>query len=83
MNFSGKLLMWSREYYVGVYSLAAKEINTKITPLWAYRQFAMSADILSSYAGADHTAHTEKPQGTDTNPEATTKKTLNGQSATS
>ena len=34
-------------------------------------------------AGADHTAHTEKPQGTDTNPEATTKKTLNGQSATS
>ena len=34
-------------------------------------------------AGADHTAHTEKPQGTDNNPEAMMKKTLNGQSATS
>ena len=34
-------------------------------------------------AGVDHTARTEKLQGTNTNPEATMKKTLNGQSATS
>ena len=34
-------------------------------------------------AGVDHTARTEKLQGTDINPGATMKKTLNGQSATS
>ena len=33
--------------------------------------------------GLDHTARTEQLQGTDTNPGATMKKTLNGQSATS